>query len=1055
MAGVTHLCAHFMHVGLLIYFNTNTTPYIQANLSAIYFQKLPGVTEVTAEVDLGKYLGDSEACRQCPGPSECSTQQHADHSFCPYLVLYGFNHVLGYVMVKCSARVNIPFLVCGPRLPELKKSSQISSVSAINKTNAKNIYRKLSIFKRSSVIKIEQSDFACPQLWHQMENMCFTLPHFIHTETFVFGAQCTCKNAGSSIHYFYAHDIFVNDKTDLQIRPVGLVADKFDVVLYKYARLLKETYHSDLLVDIIDSGSKHHRSTRARLVTGIINSVEKKKHFIDEQKGRCTPTWCFDQELCSMNVSRQEISCPYGFFGCKDQTCLIETSICDGQKDCIDGDDEIGCSEICSNPHPTAECTHCTIAEGCHCNTLYFQCSSGGCVSATAVCDGVVFCADGSDEAFCKLRPHKMFCETIISPVCGISQQINVFKQRCVFSKSDAHTDGNRHLQKCMGWQCSSMFKCDAGYCIPIHYICDTICDCLNCDDEYGCIRDTDNVMMSCPGMVKCKPGYPCVHRYNIHDGEPQCKDTYDDELKKPVCPAMCTCRGTAIFCPSFVNKSVQDFTAISAVNNDFTSLYMLDQQWAGCAGKCESFVVLDISNVSNWDIVVMKSLVSLSQIHVLNVSSNAVRVLRYSPFGTFKSIIHLYMQNCSIYSIESGVFVGTSLHILDLSHNRLTAIADTAFGMMSNLMYLILKNNQIQLINFKVFHAESKLTYLDLRNNEILTVSLEPAFWIPTLHLEVLYSDEQVLCCIIPTSKLCYPAEDKFQSCSTLLQREHNKYILGSVATVIIALNGGALVYIIFWKSHHRLANKRQLWSSGIFALTDTLLGIYVAGLVASDIIYGSTFGKYRQLWSISSACMLLETILMHFITSSSFLILHMSGVLLYSIIDISNRISNKRYNLSLISGSVGCLILSFLRRLINVRSHILEMNRFCLPFITRVVVTTSDIQLCFEWSWLIVQVIFVTLGIIGLSAVIWVIVKQQTNLSQNRRTSTAIRISKLIVYICMVMASKIPWLMIWFCVLIYVQIVPDVLLLVYISTLSIWPIVHPFLHTIGQGKY
>ena len=126
-------------------------------------------------------------------------------------------------------------------------------------------------------------------------------------------------------------------------------------------------------------------------------------------------------ELCSMNISKQEIICPHGFFVCKDHTCLVETSTCDGYEDCAGGDDEIGCSEICSDPDPTEKCTRCTIAEGCLCNTLYFQCSSGGCVS-TAVCDGVVSCVDGSDESLCKARPKPVSCEVNLNQTCPMSK---------------------------------------------------------------------------------------------------------------------------------------------------------------------------------------------------------------------------------------------------------------------------------------------------------------------------------------------------------------------------------------------------------------------------------------------------------------------------------------------------------------------------------------------------------------------------------------------------------------------------------------------------------
>ena len=1030
-----------------------------------------GIAEVFAEmIDLSSYIADYEPCRQCPRPSECIIKQLVDRLFCPYLLLYGFNHVIGYVMVKCSAGVSVHIVPCLPMVSELnhKVSSNynpplldytpdtsahiLATVKTIHTPTAESHnYSELNFFNKSSVIKIQQSDFACPPLWHQMEHMCFMLPHYIHKKTVDLNLPCSCAAVGGNIYSIHGHE---RDILDRDLKYV-------DKVLNRYLNVLTKTYRGDLLINNIDKYSFFQKTRLVRVISVFrfgyhaIESLGFRQNGNLYEHEACTSMWCFDQELCSMNISRQEISCPHGFFVCKDHTCVVETSICDGQEDCVDGDDELGCSEICSDPHPTTVCTQCTIAEGCRCNTLYFQCSSGGCVSAAVVCDGAVSCADGSDEALCRTRPQQMSCgiTSSFNPYCGITERIHAFKQRCVYSQSDARTSDGSHLVLCMDWQCSSMYKCDAAYCVPIHYVCDRICDCPTCNDEYGCIRDADYVMMSCPGMVKCKLGYPCVHSYYVHDGESQCMDTHDDEFTKPLCPAKCDCLGTAIYCPSFVNISVQDFTAISAINNDITSLHRLEQQWADCAGKCDSFVVLDISNVSNWDNAFMDRLVNLHQIHVLNVSSNLVRVLRYSLFSTFNSIIQLYMRNCSIYDIEYGVFVQTSLHILDLSYNTLTVIADTVFGIMPNLVQVILRKNQIRLINFKVFHVSAKLTSLDLRDNEIIATSLDPALWISTLHLEVLYSDEQVLCCIIPTNKLCCPSADKFQSCSTLLQREYNKYILGSVAIVIIALNGGALVYVIFWKSHQRRANKRQIWSSGFSTLTDTILGVYITGLVASDIAYGLEFGKYREWWKVSTACLLLETSLMYFITSSSFLMLHMCGVLLYSIIDISNKISNKHYKFSLIGSMLGCAILSFLRRLINVKSYILEMNIFCMPFITRVVVKTSNIQLGFEWSWLIVQVIFVTLVVLGVGAVIRVILKQETNLNRNR-TNSKNRISKLIVYICMVMTSKVPWLMIWFCVLIGVQISPEVLLRVVISTLSIWPIVHPFMHTIGLGK-
>ena len=110
-------------------------------------------------------------------------------------------------------------------------------------------------------------------------------------------------------------------------------------------------------------------------------------------------------DLCSMEATRQNTTCPRGYFMCKDLTCIVETSKCDGHNDSLEGDDETECSGICTASNPTAFCTQCTVVEGCQCTSLYFQCSSGGCISAAAVCDGFAACTDGSDEAHCTVTP--------------------------------------------------------------------------------------------------------------------------------------------------------------------------------------------------------------------------------------------------------------------------------------------------------------------------------------------------------------------------------------------------------------------------------------------------------------------------------------------------------------------------------------------------------------------------------------------------------------------------------------------------------------------------
>ncbi|XP_039480591.1 low-density lipoprotein receptor-related protein 6 [Drosophila santomea] len=69
--------------------------------------------------------------------------------------------------------------------------------------------------------------------------------------------------------------------------------------------------------------------------------------------------------------------------------CIPASWRCDGQKDCPDKSDEVGC--------PT-------------CRADQFSCQSGECIDKSLVCDGTTNCANGHDEADCCKRPGEFQC---------------------------------------------------------------------------------------------------------------------------------------------------------------------------------------------------------------------------------------------------------------------------------------------------------------------------------------------------------------------------------------------------------------------------------------------------------------------------------------------------------------------------------------------------------------------------------------------------------------------------------------------------------------------
>ena len=86
-------------------------------------------------------------------------------------------------------------------------------------------------------------------------------------------------------------------------------------------------------------------------------------------------------------------------FRCSNGECVKASLVCDGDKNCLDGSDEIFC-----------KCLH-----------NQFKCErSGECVDVTKLCDNVHDCADESDEIYCykNCKPGEYYCPNVVDRRC-------------------------------------------------------------------------------------------------------------------------------------------------------------------------------------------------------------------------------------------------------------------------------------------------------------------------------------------------------------------------------------------------------------------------------------------------------------------------------------------------------------------------------------------------------------------------------------------------------------------------------------------------------------
>ncbi|KAJ8258098.1 hypothetical protein GJAV_G00193140 [Gymnothorax javanicus] len=178
-------------------------------------------------------------------------------------------------------------------------------------------------------------------------------------------------------------------------------------------------------------------------------------------------------------------------FTCRDGGCIPQEYFCDKRPDCVDMSDELHCETLSppevvpTPPKPLPDRERPQLPVGGPCRVDQATCQNGECIPRDYLCDGERDCTDGSDEIKCgtpsPCEPNEFKCQ---NGRCALKLWRCDGDNDCGDNSDESYCPTKGPQDTCAPEQ----FMCVRDRtCIPASYQCDEEPDCADRSDEYDC----------------------------------------------------------------------------------------------------------------------------------------------------------------------------------------------------------------------------------------------------------------------------------------------------------------------------------------------------------------------------------------------------------------------------------------------------------------------------------------------------------------------------------------------------------------------------------------
>ena len=539
--------------------------------------------------------------------------------------------------------------------------------------------------------------------------------------------------------------------------------------------------------------------------------------------------------------------------------------------------------------------------------------------------------------------------------------------------KFNYHCINGFHLLKCEHMYCVGRFKCPSSYCISLVHVCNTVCDCPNCEDESICSK------LLCPGMLLIEQlgsGFRCsVELVSLK---------YSMNLRQVI-----------------HTKDVN-------ITDDFPVFIHLE----------------DVINIGQF--ILTPEVVVYCEIWYSQFNSTDVSV-----FHRMISVRRLLLPHDSIQKVNDSMFAAMSqLIVLDLSHNCIKHLPQIILCTLQNLQYISLHHNLLAELPARllIYNQDVQVLLLESNNLDPQLVTIDGSF--PLLYR--LSSDIPRLCCAFERAKFCSPPFPLFVSCSNLIT-SNALIVLGwltGLSTSILNLFCLSLSVCKLF-SHATQTPKVVMLYSINLSFAELVTSLCLLSYSVVNVFYDDEFGIIADQWRHSLKCLSLESL---FSVSSRLCLAFAFCLSIHFAIHITSVIPRKS---SLKATVFQIIAVWLITTSICITVQVLEymrnsdpFNYFCFPFTT--LFPSDPLILGLQSLVLILDIILIIVIIICHGYLLVFTIRRTKNKTSQCVSKCKERLQKLGARVAvLILSTVLTWMPVVFLqilVLMKITILPDI---------------------------